>query len=61
MLKLAFGTNKEELYKTLNKKRNPGNQPDALTETEKGLITQVQNDLKVCFTHCINSYAYEEI
>ena len=36
--------------------RNPGNQPDALTETEKGIITKVQNNLKVCFTHCINSY-----
>ena len=56
MLKLVFKTEKEEIYTFLNEKSNPGNQPDALTETEKGLITQVQNDLKVCFTHCINSY-----
>ena len=56
MLKLTFGTSKDELYKALDEKRNPGNQPDALSETEKGIITQVQNDLKVCFTHCINSY-----
>ena len=47
MLKLTFGTDKDELYKTLNKKRNPGNQLDVLTATEKGLITQVPNDLKV--------------
>ena len=32
MLKLTFGTSKDELYKALDEKRNPGNQPDALTE-----------------------------